>query len=157
MDVVPYAFPLQFTTMHDCVGVFSLGSQRGTISVFPVFLFTKFAHASHTRASSGRFWTICSPTHGFLLSMLLASCTHWLENLKSRGDILWSCSESACPLQSFFYCSYCNYQMERVAEATTPLIATKCTCAMVTFSLCSNVATGLLTGMIKNRPRLSLH
>ena len=43
--------------------------------------------------------------------------------------------------------------MEAVAEAT-PLIATKCTCAMATFSLCSNIATGL--GMIKNRPSLSL-
>ena len=28
---------------------------------------------------------------------------------------------------------------------------------MVTFSLCLNVATGLLTGMTKNRPRLSKH
>ena len=30
-------------------------------------------------------------------------------------------------------------------------------CAMATFLLCSNVATGLLTGMTKNRPCLSLH
>ena len=48
---------------------------------------------------------------------------------------------------------YAHAQMEAVAEATS-LTATKCTCAMATFSLCSNVATGLLTGM--NRPRLSL-
>ena len=34
-----------------------------------------------------------------------------------------------------------------VAEAT-PLITTKCTWAMATFSFCSNVATRLLTGMI---------
>ena len=29
-------------------------------------------------------------------------------------------------------------------------------CAMATFSLCPNIVTGLLTGMTKNRPRLSL-
>ena len=49
-------------------------------------------------------------------------------------------------------------QIEAVAE-TTPLIASNCSGlapAMATLSLCSNVATGLLTGIIKNRPRLSL-
>ena len=62
---------LQFITMHDSVVFFSLGSQRGTTSEVPVFLYTDFAHASHTRASSGRCWTICSPTHvaGFLYTL----------------------------------------------------------------------------------------
>ena len=67
IDVVPRAFSFQFITMHDCVGFLPLGSQRGTTSVFPVFLFTNFAHASHTRASSGRFWTYLL-THSWRLS-----------------------------------------------------------------------------------------
>ena len=73
---------------------------KGSIFMISGFLFYfnfhKFlaqCHASHIRASNGRCLTymlasspcpFCSPTHGFLLSMLLASCTHWLDDLKSK-------------------------------------------------------------------------
>ena len=50
---------------------------RGTISVFPVFLFINFAYASHTRASSGRFWTYLL-THSRLSAVHVAGFLYTL-------------------------------------------------------------------------------
>ena len=53
-----------------------------------------------------------------------------------------------------------NFESVPIIAQATPLTAVVALapteCAMATFSLCSNVATGLLTCMTKKRPRLSL-
>ena len=63
--------------------------------------------------------------------------------------------QSSCILPG----QYSTMRMCRLKRLRRPHpSASNCSLApsMVTFSLCSNVATGLLTGTTKNRPRLSL-
>ena len=87
----------QLTTMQDCEGFLSLGSQRGTTSPFPVLLFVNFVHASHTTAS----WQAVD--FGHFYSPILDSCTDFPVNLKPhRDDICWHFSESASHPWNFF-------------------------------------------------------
>ena len=50
-----------------------------------------------------------------------------------------------------------SVQIQLLCMCSYVLCGSRTKCTMATFSLCSNVATGLLTGMTKNGPRFLKH